>query len=66
MPQVLEGSVGMGSQLNTALTTSVAPNTIVTEFISLIPWIGMMIIAAFAIYEVRKMLKGAQKGKLRV
>lgn len=63
----LEGaSTTMGSALNTALTTSVTPSGIITEFTSILPWIGVMIGAAFVIYEARKLIKGAAKGKVRV
>lgn len=61
-----EGTVGMGSELNTALTTSVKPTTIISEFKDIMPWIGLMVAAAFIIYEARKMLKGASKGKVRL
>lgn len=60
-----EGAASMGSELNTALTSSVKPTTIISEFTSILPWVGLMIGAAFVIYEARKLLKGASKGKVR-
>lgn len=56
----------MGAELNTALTGSVTGTTIVSEFTKILPWVGTMVAAAFLIYEARKMLKGASKGKVRL
>lgn len=56
----------MGSTLNTALTTNITPSGIITEFTSILPWIGAMVGAAFVIYEARKLIKGSAKGKVRV
>lgn len=69
MPQLLEtaGAVSdFGSEMNTALTTSVNPNALATQFVQIIPWVGLMVIVAFVIYEVRKLVKGAGKGKVRL
>lgn len=62
----MEGATGIGAQLNTALTTSVAPASIMTEFLDILPWVGLMVGVAFLIYEGRKLIKGASKGKVRV
>lgn len=56
----------MGTEINTALSSSITPSNIVSQFIGFLPWIGGMVAAAFAIYEVRKLVKGASKGKVRV
>lgn len=61
-----ETGSNMGSEINTALTSSITPSGIVQNFIGYLPWIGGMVAAAFAIYEVRKLIKGASKGKVRV
>lgn len=61
-----EATVKMGESLNTALNTNITPSGIVTEFISILPWVGVMVGAAFVIYEARKLIKGAAKGKVRV
>lgn len=63
---LLDTTSTMGSEINTALTTSITPSNIVSQFIGFLPWIGGMVAAAFAIYEVRKLVKGASKGKVRV
>lgn len=60
------GSATMGSSLNTALTTSITPSSIISEFTGIIPWVGTMVVASFVIYEARKLVKGAGKGKVRL
>lgn len=59
-------TTNMGSSLNTALTQNITPSGIITEFTSILPWVGLMVGAAFVIYEARKLIKGAGKGKVRV
>ena len=56
----------MGSSLNTGLTSSITGANIIQEFVAILPWVGTMVAAAFVIYEARKMIKGASKGKVRV
>ncbi len=56
----------MGADLNSALTTSVTGSTILSQFKDILPWVGIMVGAAFLIYEARKMLKGASKAKVRL
>ena len=58
-------TVSMGSALNTGLTSAITGQGIITEFISILPWVGTMVAAAFLIYEARKLIKGAAKGKVR-
>lgn len=64
--QMLADTTSAGAQLNTALTTNVNPNTIVTQFVEILPWVGIAIIVSFVIYEARKLIKGIGKGKVRV
>lgn len=61
-----ETATSMGEALNTGLSSSITGNQIITEFIKILPWVGIMVAAAFLIYEARKLLKGASKGKVRV
>lgn len=56
----------MGEALNTALQTNITPSGIITEFTGILPWVGLMVGASFVIYEARKLIKGAGKGKVRV
>lgn len=58
--------VTMGESLNTALTTNITGEDIISEFVSILPWVGTMVAAAFVLYEGRKLIKGAAKGKVRV
>lgn len=62
----MEGVASMGESLNTALTTAITGQGIIDNFIDILPWVGIMVGAAFLIYEARKLLKGASKGKVRV
>ena len=56
----------IGQELNTALTSNISGESILSNFIDLLPWVAVMVGVAFLIYEARKMLKGASKGKVRV
>ena len=56
----------MGANLNTGLTGAITGEGIIAEFVKILPWVGVMVGAAFLIYEARKLLKGASKGKVRV
>lgn len=62
----MEGATNMGTELNTALTTNITPSGIIGNFLSIMPWVGTMVGAAFVLYEGRKLIKGAAKGKVRV
>ena len=62
----MEGAVSMGTELNTGLTGAITGANIIGEFIDILPWVGLMVGAAFLIYEARKAIKGAAKGKVRV
>ena len=61
-----ETEITMGESLNTGLTSSITGDKIIGEFVSILPWVGLMVAAAFLIYEARLMLKGAAKGKVRL
>lgn len=62
----MEGSSSFGSQLNTALQKDVKPDSIGTQFIDVLPWVGGLVIVCFVIYEARKLIKGASKAKVRL
>ena len=55
-----------GSAMNTALQANVDPNTITSQFIEILPWVGTMVVVCFVIYEAKKLIKGAGKGKVRL
>lgn len=65
MHYLLEGTTA-GSQLNSALTSSINPNTIISQFIEILPWVGLVVIVAFLVYEARKLIKGTAKAKVRL
>lgn len=62
----MENTATIGQELNTALTSNISGESILSNFIDLLPWVAVMVGVAFLIYEARKMLKGASKGKVRV
>lgn len=65
LPYIADATT-VGQDLNTALTSNLTGSTIMSEFISILPWVGTMVGVGFLIYEARKLIKGAQKGKARV
>ena len=67
MMYVLDGNVvSAGAALNEGLQSNITASGILSEFISVLPWIGGMVAVAFVIYEARKLIKGTAKGKVRV
>lgn len=63
----MEGSTSsFGAQLNTALQKDVKPDSIGTQFIDILPWVGGLVIVCFVIYKGTKLIKGAAKGKVRL
>lgn len=63
----MEGSTPtMGETLNTALTQSITGEKIISEFVKILPWVALMVVAAFLIYESRKMVKGASHAKVNL
>ena len=49
-----------------ALNTAVSSSTIFGVFAELVPWISTLIIALLGLYFLRKLIKGAAKGKLKI
>lgn len=49
----------------TALTTALTPASFFTVVAQVIPFIGVMVPVALGIYFLRKLVKGAGKGKVR-
>ena len=62
----MDGAKSMGEALNTGLTSAITPQGIIDQFIHILPWVGGLVGAAFLVYEARKLIKGAAKGKVRV
>lgn len=61
-----EGVKTMGEALNTGLQSSITGEKLMAEFVKLLPWAGGIVVAAFIIYEARKMVKGASHGKVKI
>lgn len=67
MMYLLDGNVvSAGAALNEGLQSNITASGILSEFISVLPWIGGMVAVSFVIYEARKLIKGTAKGKVRV
>lgn len=58
------GATGMDAVI-TALTTALTPASFFTVVAQVIPFIGVMVPVALGIYFLRKLVKGAGKGKVR-
>lgn len=48
------------------LATTVSADALWGIFAEAMPYVGVMCLFGFGIYEIRKMIKGASKGKVRV
>ena len=59
-----EGAKTMGETLNTGLQSSVTGEKIIAEFVKVLPWVGGLVVAAFIIYEAKRLLEGASHGKV--
>ena len=59
-------STGSMNDVISSLNTGISSSTIFGTFVDMIPWIITLVIASFAIFELRKLIKGASKGKVRV
>lgn len=60
----METPTGM-SQIISALTTALTPANILAVVADLVPFIAVMVPVALGIYFLRKLVKGAGKGKVR-
>lgn len=58
-------STGMAAIVS-ALNTAVSQTTIFAVFAELVPWIATLIIALLGLYFLRKLIKGAARGKLKI
>lgn len=56
--------VGMDAVI-TALTSALTPATFFTVVAQVIPFIGVMVPVALGIFFLRKLVKGAGKGKVK-
>lgn len=63
--QLLQTAATAGEELNTALTNSITPNSIISQFTSILPWIAGMVGISFVVYEGRKLIRGASRAKVK-
>lgn len=61
----MEGPTGMAAVIS-ALTTGLTPATFYAQITELVPFIIVMVPVALGLYLLRKMIKGAGKGKVRI
>lgn len=60
----METAVGMEAVI-TALTSALSADKFFGVVAQVIPWLGIMVPVALGIYFLRKLIKGAGKGKVR-
>lgn len=57
-------ATGMGAIIS-ALNTGISSSTLFGTVAELMPWVITLIIASLGLYFLRKLIKGAAKGKVR-
>lgn len=60
----MDTPTGMSAVIS-ALTTGLTPAALFAQITEIVPFIVVMVPVAFGIYELRKLVKGAGKGKVR-
>lgn len=62
----MEGTAtGSMTEIITALNTGLTSETIFGTVADLMPWVITLVIASLGLYFLRKLVKGAAKGKVR-
>lgn len=63
----MEGAATTGSmtEIITALNTGITSETLFGTVADLMPWVITLTIASLGLYFLRKLVKGAAKGKVR-
>lgn len=63
----MEGSLATGSmsEIISALNTGITSETLFGTVADLMPWVITLTIASLGLYFLRKLVKGAAKGKVR-
>ena len=56
---------GSMSEIITALNTGLTSSTIFGTVADLMPWVITLVMASLGLYFLRKLIKGASKGKVR-
>lgn len=58
-------ATGSMSEIVSALNTGITSNTLFGTVADLMPWVITLTIASLGLYFLRKLIKGASKGKVR-
>ena len=63
----MEGTVSTGtmSEVVSALNTGITSETLFATVADLMPWVITLTIASLGLYFLRKLIKGASKGKVK-
>lgn len=60
-----DAATGSMSEVITALNTGITSETLFGTVADLMPWVITLTIASLGLYFLRKLIKGASKGKVR-
>ena len=60
-----ETATGSMTEIVTALNTGITSDTLFGTVAELMPWVITLTIASLGLYFLRKLVKGASKGKVR-
>lgn len=61
----MDTPTGSMSQIVTALNSGITSSTLFGTVADLMPWVITLTIASLGLYFLRKLIKGAAKGKVR-
>lgn len=61
----MEGATGSMTEIISALNTGITSETLFGTVADLMPWVITLTIASLGLYFLRKLVKGAAKGKVR-
>lgn len=65
MGQTTETAVNSMTEIVTALNTGITSETLFGTVADLMPWVITLTIASLGLYFLRRLIKGASKGKVR-
>ena len=61
----MEGATGAMTEIVSALNTGITSETLFATVADLMPWVITLTIASLGLHFLRKLVKGAAKGKVR-
>ena len=65
LANAVEGATGSMTEIVSALNTGITSETLFGTVADLMPWVITLTIASLGLYFLRKLVKGAAKGKVR-